>query len=361
MSSKFIIQLRKLGVITVAWIGMGIFLTYYDYLALNSEFVVILADHYSFGQNLSLMILACLMGSLILGSFLVFYINEKFRDKSYGYTMAAVIISFVVTSGILTYVVSMSVAILETGKGWFDFEAVDRGMKLMLAPFNTKDILIWAIIVSITQLLLSMNDKFGQGLLWDFIRGKYRSPQQETRIFMFVDLKSSTTIAEKLGNEKYYRLIRDYFADITDPIINNKGQIYQYAGDEVIISWKMETGIENSHCLKCYFDMVAKIESLGEKYMDRYGLIPEFKAGLHFGQVTAGEIGIIKRDITFSGDVLNTTARIQTQCNEHKVPILSSNELLNEMELNSYKQIKIGSISLKGKEQAVELSTVEVV
>ncbi|MCH8330175.1 MAG: hypothetical protein IH946_02165 [Bacteroidetes bacterium] len=92
-----------------------------------------------------------------------------------------------------------------------------------------------------------------------------------------------------------------------------------------------------------------------------YGLIPEFKAGLHYGIVTAGEIGIIKRDITFSGDVLNTTARIQTKCNEHNVRILSSNELLNELELNNYRQIKIGSISLKGKEQAVELSTVEVV
>ena len=106
--------------------------------------------------------------------------------------------------------------------------------------------------------------------------------------------------------------------------------------------------------------MVATIKSLGQKYMDRYGLIPEFKAGLHYGQVTAGEIGIIKRDITFSGDVLNTTSRIQSQCNQHKVPILSSNELLDELELINYKQIKIGSIVLKGKEEAVELSTVEV-
>jgi adenylate cyclase len=54
---------------------------------------------------------------------------------------------------------------------------------------------------------------------------------------MFVDLLSSTTIAEALGNEKYHNLLHDFYADITNPIIYNKGEIYQYVGDEVIVSW----------------------------------------------------------------------------------------------------------------------------
>ena len=40
-------------------------------------------------------------------------------------------------------------------------------------------------------------------------------------------------------------------------------------------------------------------------------MIPAFKAGIHTGDVIAGEVGIIKRDIPYSGDAFNTTAEIQ--------------------------------------------------
>jgi len=104
------------------------------------------------------------------------------------------------------------------------------------------------------------------------------------------------------------------------------------------------------------------IVGLKEKYEAKYGLVPDFKAGLHYGKVIAGEIGIIKRDITFSGDVLNTAARIQGKCNEYRVKILSSDELLQRLSYaNAYKRIQIGSIELKGKETKVALSTIELI
>lgn len=175
---------------------------------------------------------------------------------------------------------------------------------------------------------------------------------------MFVDIISSTVIAEKLGNEKYHMLLKDFYADITDAIVYNKGEIYQYVGDQIIISWKLESGIQNSHCLKCYFDMRQQIVELKEKYLSNYNLVPDFKAGLHYGKVIAGEIGIIKRDITFSGDVLNTTYRIQSKCAEYKVKILSSDELLHMLpDSNKYHPQSIGAVELKGKEGKVALST----
>ena len=39
-------------------------------------------------------------------------------------------------------------------------------------------------------------------------------------------------------------------------------------------------------------------------YLQKYNVVPRFKAGAHIGNAIAGEIGIIKRDITYSGDVL---------------------------------------------------------
>ena len=102
------------------------------------------------------------------------------------------------------------------------------------------------------------------------------------------------------------------------------------------MAWKYEDGIKDNQCVKCFFDIKVHINILREKYLRRYGLIPSFKAGIHCGKVVAGEIGIIKRDITYSGDVLNTTSRILTMCKEFNAEILSSAELISKLSLKNY-------------------------
>jgi adenylate cyclase len=298
------------------------------------------------------------MGALIGGGFLIFYINEKFREKPYWVSIFLVACGLIVTLTIVTLILGIVVASSQTGKPLSD-PATQLAIKdFVIDQTYLKNLIVWSVIVSITQLILQISDKFGQGILWNIIRGRYHTPREETRIFMFVDLISSTTIAEKLDNEQYHMLLKDFYADITNAIIYNKGEIYQYVGDEVIISWKMDAGIQNTHCLKCYFDMRQRIVDLKDKYMARYNLVPDFKAGLHYGKVIAGEIGIIKRDITFSGDVLNTASRIQSKCNEYKVKILSSDELLRLLPgSDKYHPTSIGNIELKGKEGRVALST----
>ena len=152
--------------------------------------------------------------------------------------------------------------------------------------------------------------------------------------------------------------MKDFFSDITNPIIDNKGEIYQYVGDEVIVNWKYKDGIQHNQCIGCFFDMKIEIQKLSNKYMEKYGLVPGFKAGIHCGSVIAGEVGIIKRDITFSGDVMNTTSRIQSKCKEFNVEIIASDDLLKELELTGkYTTQFLGSIKLRGKEKDVELST----
>jgi adenylate cyclase len=95
-------------------------------------------------------------------------------------------------------------------------------------------------------------------------------------------------------------------------------------------------------------------------YNEKYGVVPEFKAGLHYGYVMAGEIGVVKREIAFSGDVLNTTSRIQSKCNELGVNILLSKFLLDKLNLrpDTFTPKLMGDIVLRGKEQSLSLYTV---
>lgn len=87
-------------------------------------------------------------------------------------------------------------------------------------------------------------------------------------------------------------------------------------------------------------------------------MAPTFKAGFHYGPVTTGEIGLVKKELIYSGDVVNTAAHIQNQCNVHGVDNLISQDLLDVLRLPSnYAVREIGSADLKGKRNAIKLWT----
>ena len=72
--------------------------------------------------------------------------------------------------------------------------------------------------------------------------------------------------------------------------------------------------------------------------------------------VTAGEIGSIKKDIVYSGDVLNTASRIQEQCNQYNVNFLLSKITFDLIpNRKSYDSHTLGEISLRGKNEIINL------
>jgi adenylate cyclase len=172
-------------------------------------------------------------------------------------------------------------------------------------------------------------------------------------------MKSSTAIAEQLGHIKYFELLREYYSDFSEAIIRHSGEVYQYIGDEIVISWKYNEGIKNNDCINCFFAMKKDLKKRADWYTSNFGVVPTFKAGLHVGKVTTGEIGALKKEIIFTGDVLNTTARIQGLCNKYAVDILVSEDLIKELQLDKKFQItSLGETELKGKEEKMELFTV---
>lgn len=224
---------------------------------------------------------------------------------------------------------------------------------------NLDNFVFWGGLVFCTAFLLQMGDKFGPGILAQFIIGKYHSPRQTSKIFMFLDMKDSTSIAEKLGHKKYFQLLGTCFSDITTPVISCQGEIYQYVGDGIVLTWDMEKGLKNQNCIRCFFDIQHQFQRHTDRYTVRFGLVPEFKAGLHCGDVTAGEIGQIKRDIIYSGDVLNTTARIQDQCKVLNKQVLVSSLLAKKISpCDAYEFIPKGDTRLSGKHKPVTLFAV---
>lgn len=332
-----------------------------NYPLLNSELANGYSAVYSFSKNLIFNLSAAFMGSFLGSLWLVLYVNEKLRDKPYGYTLGMVALSFFVIVAFITFTLGMGFVKYETGHWpYTDNLSTQLFHKNISNPFHLKNMVVWASVVMLTQFGLQVNDKFGQGLLKAFITGRYHKPQKEKRVFMFVDLIGSTSMAEELGNEGYYNLLKDFFADITNSIILNRGKIYQYVGDEVVISWDCDQKLGHHDFLNCYFDMRKAIKTKEENYKIEYGLVPDFKAAIHYGDVTVGEIGIIKRDLTFSGDVLNTAARILTFCREYEKRLLVSEKLYEYVGPadDLFEFIKMGEEQLRGKKEKTQIYTV---
>jgi len=227
------------------------------------------------------------------------------------------------------------------------------------------NILIVAILLTlgisfIATFALMLRRMLGQNALLNFFTGRYFKPVEEERIFMFLDLSSSTQIAEKIGHLKFHVFLNEFFYDITDAILGAEGEIYKYVGDEVIVSWRLTDGIRNSRCIQSFFEIQKMIEEKKDKYLNKFGYIPHFRAGIHCGPVIVGEMGDYKREIGFFGDTVNTTARIQEACKEYKRDLLISSEFLKNLSLGSdYSVNSVGEIGLKGKEILIELFGIE--
>ncbi len=210
--------------------------------------------------------------------------------------------------------------------------------------------------------IIQTNKKIGDNNIVSFLTGKYRKPILEDRLFMFVDLKSSTSIAEKLGNTKYSRLIRDCFEDLNYIVTNYSFDIYQYVGDEVVITGVRHRNNTIYKLISLYFDFNQRILERGKYYEKQYDLVPFFKAGIHAGRISVTEIGTVRRDIAYHGDVINTTARIQELCNRLDQMLLVSATSLNGMirSLNGYQIESMGSFQLKGKKEETEIMAISL-
>ncbi|TMI97386.1 MAG: adenylate/guanylate cyclase domain-containing protein [Bacteroidetes bacterium] len=222
-------------------------------------------------------------------------------------------------------------------------------------------VLIYYFFMSLViNFINQVNKKYGPGVLIPLLLGKYRNPREEERIFMFMDLKSSTSLAEELGHLKYSSFIRDCFMDINHVLLPFNAQVYQYVGDEIVLTWKLSDGLKDLSCIRFFFACENYFRDRNLYYTKNYGFLPLFKAGLHLGQVTAVEIGEIKRDIAYHGDTLNTTARIQSACNEYNKKFLVSEIVLEKLGLvNNLSAEPLGPIQLRGKTTKIGIASVD--
>lgn len=313
---------------------------------LSSEFIK---------MNISYSIWSGIFHGIIWGS--VFYITILLRDKLTSYYS---ILFFSALANLIS--TSLMVYCNFYVDELVNFEDMPQTISQIYQFYKSQMFYVLVLHTFLTALIVQfvyeMDRKLGQSVLLKFLLGRYHKPTEEKRVFSFMDLKSSTYYAEQLGHFKYSRLIQDCFNDLSTSALKNKAQIYQFVGDEVVLTWEINRNFNAKHCMQCFVDFTNKLASKKEYYMNQYGMLPEFKAGLHAGKVMVAQVGQLKSEIAYHGDAINTASRIQALCNHYQSFLLFSNDfltLLTEKQVHTIKYQSLGPVAIKGKNKLVDL------
>jgi len=349
-------QIRQIFVFGVIWVIFGLI-----YILLEFGLIGEL-DHYpsngnpySFKESFIFVSIGSLCMGLFQGSIEVLWMEPYFSKlalwKKFVYKSVFYLLLIILFMSVLTLVISA--IILDSPI--FSQKVIDVLIRFISNFSFWSSVIYTGIILDIALFYSEIETYLGRNVVMNYL-GKYHKPKQEKRIFMFLDMKSSTTIAEDIGHERYFELLKTYYADMTNAILETSGEVYQYVGDEIVVTWKEEKGVQKNNCIHCFIKISNAIHKNKDYYIKEFGLVPEFKAGYHIGEVTAGEIGIIKKDIIYTGDILNTTARIQSECNTYNSKILVSEKLTEKLEPESNITFtKIEKLILRGKKETIQL------
>jgi adenylate cyclase len=291
--------------------------------------------------------------SILIGLFVgileEFVLKNTFQDKPFlAVTIIRTFAYSILVSIVLCLVLSIEISFNE------QLSYIEAVVQYLKSPLFQRDFFFTFLFIILILFILQILLLVGRANFFRMLLGLYHQPREISRIFMFIDLNDSTSIAERLSNKTYSSLIKDYFYDISDAILMFDGEIYQYVGDEIIVIWPIRN--KKPTCIQCFFKMKEIIHRKRDSYQSRYGLVPEFKAGIHGGRVVVTSVGKQKQEIVYHGDVLNTTSRIEGKCHEFKQELLISGKLLNYIDLGGDFIIEeIGKIELKGKADKLAL------
>ena len=293
---------------------------------------------------------------------------------------AGALIGFLVTAGIASFDVSWAIELIPRGWREAPFLVVIMSRSLVwLAvivlgisiPLLTIGELSYGELVDrqfrisvglsfvaalVSNFIAQVDRLLGRRVLIRLLLGRYHRPREEDRVFLLVDLRESTQIARELGNIRYHTFLKRFIADVTAPVNRHGGEVNRYVGDEVILTWKAKDGLDDAKCVEAVFAIAETLEAARTEYQSEFGVAPKFWAGLHVGQVVAGEIGSIKREIAFVGDTLNTAARIEEACRQMQRQFLASADVVSAVELpDGVVAESLGHIELRGVEEPLEL------
>lgn len=203
---------------------------------------------------------------------------------------------------------------------------------------------------------MMLNRLLGQSVFRDFLTGRYHKPKIEHRVLLFVDVAGSTSLAEEIGDTAFHLYLNEVYRRLSVPVIERRGRIHKYVGDEMIVSW-IDSPRSRTAALRCGLDMLAVLDRDRGWFEQRFGTSRTIRCGLHAGPVVVGEMGDVRQEIVYLGDAMNLTARLVDLCREHQRSMLVSHAVLKDADAEEFAMVEpLGNTDIRGHRAPIAIA-----
>jgi len=155
--------------------------------------------------------------------------------------------------------------------------------------------------------------------LFHLMLGTYHRPVIQKKVLLFLDINNSTDLAERLGALRTQSLLGKFLFDVSKPITDHGGDIYLYKGDGLIALWVWSEAVKRDKILRAIDAIFSAVGHEQANYQQKFGVVPNFRIGVHGGEVVVSEQGDIKRAIGIYGSTINIAARMEEAAKAHSV------------------------------------------
>ena len=176
---------------------------------------------------------------------------------------------------------------------------------------------------------------------------------------LFSDIRSFTTISEKMAPDDLVNTLNRYFSLMVDTIMDRGGLVDKYIGDAIMAIFGMSAPAKDDALRSVQagleMDTVLKTFNAGQKERGEQ----EFRigVGINFGEVTVGNIGSEKKmNYTVIGDGVNLASRLEGATKLYRQPILISQSVKDRLN-GEIRCRHVDTVAVKGKTEGVRIYT----
>ena len=174
---------------------------------------------------------------------------------------------------------------------------------------------------------------------------------------LFSDIRSFTTVVERLAPQQLTRLMQEYFTEMTEAVLATDGIIDKFVGDALMAFWgaPIEQPDQADRAVKAALDMTERLHRLQEKWTTEGLPALDIGIGINLGIATIGNFGSAKRfDYTVIGDTVNAASRLEALTREHNTHIIISESTRKQLTM-AITSRDLGEVTVKGKEEPVHV------
>ncbi|MEO1224920.1 MAG: adenylate/guanylate cyclase domain-containing protein [Pseudomonadota bacterium] len=210
-------------------------------------------------------------------------------------------------------------------------------------------------LVAVAALVVEITHIIGPRVLGNLLIGRYQTPVEEERVFLFIDLAGSSQIAQKLGDLAFQKLLSRFFFDIGETILEARGEIHAYIGDGVIVTWPRVIG--DARPVTTFFAIQDMLARQRRSYKSAFAVEPRVRGAVHGGPVVMAACGDAKRAIVYFGDTLNTTARLEEQAKRLNRDLVATADFAALLKLpEGFGVEQLGPVVLRGRDREIDIA-----